>query len=384
MGLLSDFFGSGIESSSLGSVVVRGRRSRPISLFFLGDAEGTVLDGATGRQSPVKKFVFTSLGEGTGAFTILHLFNPSTDTQSDVTLTLEDLPGNPLETLSVNLPPRGSFSGEVSTLFVLPPAPFDGRVRGVATSEVMAFESFGSDQAVNALAGQSTGVFQEVSRFPHFAAGLGFDTEVTLINTDLLKAATVEVSLRDGDGNPLAEAPDPVAVALLKGEKVTVSVSTLFGLNPDTLAFGSLRVTSQKVFTGPVPSIPAITGSVRFLTTDGRQSAALPLFSQQRTVATYPHVAQNLGFYTGLAVGNPQTVDVTVTVEVFDETGALVGVAGFVLAPGARSSSLLKQLVPDSEGQLGGYFRVTATGGVTSFALFGDLAGNLISVIPAQ
>ena len=101
--------------------------------------------------------------------------------------------------------------------------------------------------------------------------------------------------------------------------------------------------------------------------------------------ALYAHVAQDQGFYTGVAIKNRARAPVDVTVEAFDAAGGFVGDTRFTLAPGARLVKFLFELIPETAGQRKGGFRVLSPGGaVESFALFGDETGNWISTIPGE
>jgi len=51
---------------------------------------------------------------------------------------------------------------------------------------------------------------------------------------------------------------------------------------------------------------------------------------------------------------------------------------------GTEKAKLLLELIPATAGQVGGYFRVRSEEEILSFALFGDLASESISVIPSQ
>jgi hypothetical protein len=71
-------------------------------------------------------------------------------------------------------------------------------------------------------------------------------------------------------------------------------------------------------------------------------------------------------------------------VEAFDQVGDQLGENTFILPGGGRKAKLLLELIPATAGQVGGYFRVRSQGRIVSFALFGDLASESISIIPSQ
>ena len=118
---------------------------------------------------------------------------------------------------------------------------------------------------------------------------------------------------------------------------------------------------------------------------DGWYSATLPLFRVPDKDALYAHVAQDQGFFTGVAIKNRARDPVDGTVEAFDASGHFVGKADFTLDPGARTVKLLFELIPETAGQRAGGFRVLSPdGAVESFVLFGDHTGDWLSVIPGE
>ena len=81
---------------------------------------------------------------------------------------------------------------------------------------------------------------------------------------------------------------------------------------------------------------------------------------------------------------NPHGNPVEVIVEAFDQVGDQLGESTFTLPGGGRKAKLLLELIPATTGQAGGYFRVRGAEEILSFALFGDLASESISMIPSQ
>ena len=140
------------------------------------------------------------------------------------------------------------------------------------------------------------------------------------------------------------------------------------------------------LFRGPFLNAPSINGSVRFKSVDGWYSATLPLFRVPDKDALYAHVAQDQGFFTGVAIKNRARAPVDGTVEAFDESGHFVGAADFTLDPGARMVKLLFELIPETAGQCeaGGFRVLSPDGAVESFALFGDQTGDWLSVLPGE
>ena len=224
---------------------------------------------------------------------------------------------------------------------------------------MVAFESFGDTQALNVLNAQNPDARQETYHIPHFAVGAGFDTELNLINTHPSQTAVMDIWALDDDGVALAGVVNPVEISLEPGAQLILGMASSFGFSEQEFATGSLRIDVEAFFLGPIPSFPTLSGSIRFATE--RLSASLPLSSTLQPSALFPHVAQTAALFTGVAMVNTQATPVSQIVEVFSQSGVLVGSTTLTLAAGARKTALLAQLVPLSDGQSGGYFRVRGT-----------------------
>ena len=224
---------------------------------------------------------------------------------------------------------------------------------------MVAFESFGDTQALNVLNAQNPDARQETYHIPHFAVGAGFDTELNLINTHPSQTAVMDIWALDDDGVALAGGVNPVEISLEPGAQMIFGMASSFGFPEQEFATGSLRIDVEAFFLGFFPSFPTLSGSIRFATE--RLSASLPLSSTLQPSALFPHVAQTAALFTGVAMVNTQATPVSQIVEVFSQSGVLVGSTTLTLAAGARKTALLAELVPLSDGQSGGYFRVRGT-----------------------
>lgn len=380
---VGDVFGSSILSAGLGKISYQSNRAALATLFLIGDEKNTLLDGGTAGQTPLKTFILPSISrEGEEPFTTLHVFNPSSDSSLEVELTLFDSTGRVVASRGVVLSPEGTVIQKVTALFGIDPAMFSGGyIRGSAGGDgVVAFETFGNEQSLNLLSAQPLSPSGRSYSIPHFAVGGGFDTELNLINTDSSRSVTLRVMALDDQGNARL---NPVQVSLGPLEQGIFNLSSLFGISSDELAVGSLRVDIEDVLDSSLEPT-SVNGSLRLKSSDGRLSASLPLLLPHDADAFYAHIAQDLGFFTGVAVLNPHGNPVEVTVEAFDQVGDPLGENTFTLPGGGRKAKLLLELIPATAGQVGGYFRVRGAREIVSFALFGDLASESISIIPSQ
>jgi len=364
--LLEELFGSGISTAEVGTIRAQSRRSRAVSLFLLGDNSSTFLDGSTTGQDPLTNFLFPDVAhQGTSPVTSVNIVNPSSTSSVEVQLTLHSDAGTAVATSdTVTLAPGGTLSGDLTGLLGVDPSSLPGGyVRGTATGPVVAFESFGNTQALNVLNAQNPNARQETYHIPHFAVGVAvgarYDTEINLINTHPSQTAVMDMWALDDDGVALAGVVNPVEISLEPGAQLILGMASSFGFSEQEFATGSLRIDVEAFFLGPIPSLPTLSGSIRFATE--RLSASLPLSSTLQPNALFPHVAQTAALFTGVAMVNTQATPVSQIVEVFSQSGVLVGSTTLTLAAGARKTALLAQLVPLSDGQSGGYFRVRGT-----------------------
>jgi hypothetical protein len=381
---VGDVFGVGILSADLGKISYQSNRAALATLFLIGNEKNTLLDGGTAGELPLKTFILPSISrEGNLPLTTIHVFNPSADSNLEVELTLYDLAGRVLGSRRVPLLPQGTAVQGLTALFGIDAATFSGGyIRGSAGGDgVVAFETFGNEQSLNLLGAQPTPLHEQSYSIPHFAVGGGFDTELNLINTDSSRWATLRISALDDQGNVRL---NPVQVSLGPLEQGIFNLSSLFGISSEEQIVGSLRIDVEEDLLDSSVEVASVNGSLRLKSSDGRLSASLPLLLPHDADAFYAHIAQDLGFFTGVAVLNPQKYPVEVTVEAFNQVGDQLGESTFALPGGGRKAKLLLELIPATAGQVGGYFRVRSQYKIVSFALFGDLASESISIIPSQ
>jgi len=191
------------------------------------------------------------------------------------------------------------------------------------------------------------------------------------------------LTLFDNDGVPLPIPGNPAMVQLNPGAQTTRTIADLFpSLGPD-LVTGSMRMDILPRL-GPFFLGPGFVGAIRYYAVDGSASAALPLVPDASTECIYSQVAEASGYYTGLAVLNPNEQEGTFVLDVYAKDGTLVGTYRKTLPARARISSLLSQMVPAAAGQTGGYLRIRSSIPIVSFALFGTTDLNSLSAIAPQ
>ena len=381
-GLVQDIFGPGILEVETGTIVARSRRAQSGNFFFFGDDATVALDSGRAVQDLRKQFLLPHLfREGQQPFTRLHFFNPSPEIATELALALHDGAGETVSSIQRSLGPRETISESAASLFDVDPKDFQyGYIRGEATEGVVASQTFGNEMTVNHLAAQAASLQGQFYGVAHIGVGAGLETELNLINSHDLRQARFRISIVDDLGQAVTA---PAELVLQPHQQRVVGLSALFEMPATGVLTGSLEIELLDVFLGPYLRAPSINGSVRFKRLDGRSSTTLPLFRAPVREALYAHVAQDQGFFTGVAIKNRADVPLGVTVEAYDDPGNLVGEADFELGPGVRTAKLLSELIPATAGQSGGTFRVRSPdGAVESFALFGAGSGDVLSTVP--
>jgi hypothetical protein len=295
-----------------------------------------------------------------------------------VDLTLFNGDGNILKgPMKRTIPAGGKIGESVSTLFGFSGELHSAHVKASAADEALAgFELVSQPDEIfglNALPLENAG---SVLYSPQLAVGdlgLHFDTRLNIVNIGESKT-TVTVEILDERGQPLVTGPQPVE--LLSGKQISLDMHSALGLQQGQ---GYVRVSAS--------AGGKLLGNVMFGDGDPTMGplefgAALPLFASGAQSLLFAHLVQGGGYYTGVALLAPNGA--TFTIEAFDSDGAAKGSASFELAPGQRLASMLNGLIPETNGQIGGYVKVTSDQPLFAFELFGSADGKLLSAVPPQ
>lgn len=343
--------------------------------FFLTFTEGARdIDGAEAVIQGGSFLVFPEIFCGDGDFTEINLIG-----QGGVDLELRAADGRLVQTRRINLPNSqlGRFKGEVSQIFSAAVPDSSYVLARARDSAVIGYESFGS---AGFLGGRNAIRAAERARETPsslFGAQLAevdaLESVITVVNpTD----TDAEITLRAfatgvSQGAPAAAIETRLnSMSMLRG-----SAKDLLGLEEFV---GWLRVDS---------SISGLVGDVSFGDPNGQYLASVQL---QRTPAkriVASHVADGLGFFTGLTFLNPSNDPAEVEIEVFNLNAERTGQGNFTLAPFEHRPRVLSQIIPGFPPQVGGYIRISSEPGIFAFELFSLLSGgNLLSLaaVPPQ
>ena len=283
-------------------------------------------DGSSPALSATDFFFFHA-----GADAIL--INPSTES---VTVTITDL--NTTQSLPLEIPPR---SRRTTTL--------GGPVRIVAPAPIAGVEHFGTDG--NLGIGESVSEPDAALVFPHAVVGGGYRSWVSLAN-----AGTVPLGITITFGSRTA------SFQLGARAATRVSLGELFPVTGVELETGAVRVRASSIFgNGNVAGVIDIE-------TDQSVVAIAPV--TEATEIVFPHVANENGFFTGIAMAAGGS-GAEVTIEVFDTAGTQSGSGSVSVPPNGHIARLLDQFIPGFGNQSGGYIRLTSDQPIAAWEIYG-------------
>ncbi len=371
--------GPGEQVTLPGWVEMVGDNSEVASLFQFGG--GAALDGAPPFRGTAGEFWLTRIYQGPGAYrgraasTRVTLANPN-DAPATVRLRLYAGVESQLEAEAVRvLEGRDFFIEEVSSLFarqaVTPPAHVHVQViEGPGVVGFARIDSLGRETVVGLTGtiGSASASFWSAQ----FATAPGqLFSNLKLINTAASPRQTELLLIGDSGGLELARATLIVpAAGVLEGDMVD-----LLSLGPGAgpLA-GSLRIVADG---------PGLLGDVLFGDPVRFQNAALlPLQSEPARELVFGHQGDTQVFFTGLALHNAAEQPAQVTIRVYSPDGGLLGEARIELPARGRLSQEIRQLVPQTQGTIGGYIVVESTQPLVAQELFGDRRLEKLSAVP--
>lgn len=370
-----EIFGEKSSNAQLGWVEVASDNPEIGSFFQFGTSNVQGLDGGVAITELSPHFYFTRVYEYAPDLTTeLAIANPN---PSDIHVTLTflgyDYPFDGSDKVEVvhQVPSKGVLFGSVSDLF--------GSLEGSGCIEVTVNESLGaagfelikqksptSLVGLNALYSGGSGT----SYSAQLASTSGIFTNLKLLNTAIDHEQIVQLSAIGESGAVI----DQVLWFLFPQEQAEDFAMYIFGVDFENPLIGSLKVEG---------SSGSLLGDVLFGDADQAQYlAALPLQAQPFKKAVFSHVANGLGFFTGLAFYNPGQGSATIKIRVKRANGELAGDTEVTLGPGARISRTVNQFVPASSGQVGGYILIDSSNPVIAQQLFGLNSLSLMSAVP--
>lgn len=370
-----EFFGTGLTAPNrIGWIKAESSTQKVTGFFVAYNGSLTIMDGADVSGRTMSSFVLPEIEnpEGSG-FTQIHIANPNSGT---ATLSVSIIrPGQSPSQSSYSVP--GNAVKVIDSVDLLP----SDYIRITSDRPLVPLEFFGrntpSAQYVQALNGQDVSLGATTLYAPQYAVGGGWRSNLSVINLSSTASGNVTFKLYDNSGN-LIRASQPQPMAPLA--KIYISSQDFF-VNPGSnTTQGYVEVSSD--------GIP-LAGSIVFGDAAGMAYAtALPLVSQLQTSMILGQMVSNSVYYTGLAIINPSSTSVNVTIQAYDQSGqSLVAKPYSVELPAKqRIIGVLSYFFPGlSESVINsGYIRITASQGVAAFAVYGTNGGTILSAVPAQ
>ncbi len=387
--------GISLEDPHNGWLEAESTSSKLRGFFLDGDSAQTMLSGAVaGNQAGTSLYfmraqISSTSRPGNSYRNLINVVNPDPSRTAQLSLTFYDESGIPRGNSVRTLSPRGRLSEDLTGLIPGLAPPIDnGYLKMTSSTSVVGYQSIDTGTTIFALPAVPSST-ASILYSAQFASGLAgpnrYFSELNLINTGD-QARTVQIRLVGNDGNPVAGIRNPVNVPLAAGQQYRAMGESIFGLTDPkqatNLVDGSVVINADG---------PGIIGDVTFGDpVAGRFLASLPLDGNLVGNLVFSQVAQGSAgggkpYFTGVAMFNPGISTVSATLDVYSSSGVKTGSAIVSLPSGHRLSKTLDELVPGAQGQIGGYIRITATGGtIISFGLFGTQSLDFLAAIPAQ
>ncbi len=359
------------------SLSVAADSGRLQGFFMVGDYNSRRLDGVGAKLDVADSLYFPMVHEGPTESTLIQMINPS-ESVAQLVLQLRGRDGHLVDQVTALVAPGGSFMGTAKEIFGADGSVGEGYVHVSADTPVCGYEVVASQKNLSAASGRRA---VSASRLvaPHFFVDSDGGNSVLRVLNAGAQPDEATVRVYDESGGVLAEK----VIALPVGQLQLVPAAEIFGLGnhkPASIVSGSVELEIAE----PTP----VVASVDFSGFAGKSATSVPMVEDGYTETIFPQVAQTAdgSIFTGLAVLNPSSEAVSVTVEAYSEDGLLVAVRDFDLAPHSRKVDLLNSVPlfgPDFN-QIKGHLRVRSTGKVASYAIFGDARGEFLSTIEGQ
>jgi hypothetical protein len=224
---------------------------------------------------------------------------------------------------------------------------------------------------LNALAGQDAGDAAGSLYAPQYVVGGTWRSTLSVVNLDDQRGeVSFEFTPRSGD-------PVVRLLPIPPRGKIHLGAQDFFVDPAAGLREGHVKVSGNGI---------RLAGNVVFGDSVRHDSStALPLVGNMQSELIFSHLVSDAGYYTGIALLNPNSAEADVSLEVYDSLGARLTAEPAHIA-GNRSQALILDMLRGLAGiSLGsGYIRVKSNQPIAGFALFATRSNSAISAIPAQ
>lgn len=360
------------------------------SFYLVGDAAIKRLDGAPVFLQLARTVVLPEVRVTDSFKTEVAIFN-YTWTDNPATMTLYNEEGESLSTVEVASPGiRGGMQqvgflrdpdGTEALTGIFEDAAFEDFTNGYivirAQFPILAVERYYDGERMSMLQGTPKDTGQAVDKvffIPQVAAFAGSDTLLNLINTG---SETIQVAavLKDNSGQSVGA---PADLVIEPGKIVRKSIVELFGLTDGGLTVsGWIRLEADKA---------GLMGDAEVRTFEGKAMTTVPLTSSGGRNLSFSHVAEGMGYSTGISLLNPGGETATAQIEVYSQEGARIAGRQVTIPAGGRLVNLLTdpQMFPQLEDTIGGYVKVSSNQNLVGLEMFYTENLEILSLVSAQ
>ena len=378
-----ELFGTGI-SGQAGWVQISASTPAVKGFFLAFDSGLTFIDGAEFAR-PASRLVFPKVSAAGDSPTELSLVNTaSQDMQGTLSLYRND--GQLFATRRILIP---ALSGFTSSIDELAPSATDFEGYAVVDSGLSAdsgmsesligFETYRNRSDIALIRAFPESARLRTGFLAHLASQAGYLTTLTLVNfsNDSQVLRITADGLQVG-GSPRTPSSVTVERTLAPNARLEERVDQMFTLSGEALIDGYIRFETQTDTSGVIAFLD-------YGTTDGIVLSAVEAQGEGYSNLFFSQVAEGAGYYTGLALLNPNSEPSIVTLDTFDAGGVRTGSTIVNLDSGERKARLLSEFLQRQVDQLGGYIRLTATRPIFAFELFGSRDSlTFLASVPAQ
>jgi hypothetical protein len=359
---IAQLFGG--TASSIATVRIQSTNSAVLAMGT--SSNGAVLESTPLAVQPMAAFAVPVSRENTR----LHVFNPGPGTVAG-TLRLLTSQGRLIKSADLILAPLAAVSPSLEELFA---TQTDGQVVGSFASSVIVFESFGNSSELNLLqARPSPGV--ESLYVPFVSVGGGYETEINLINSSD-ETVTVSAQLFDAQGVRIQSV---VPITMAPSDQVAKTVRELFSVQ--NVSSGYVRIQVPQFSRGFWRFYPDITGHARIRTAQGG-STVVAISNYALQDAFLLNSGNSAGKFQGIAIVNPNSTAVNITLQALSANGTVANTATFSLRAGEISSKLLSEHFTGNVAE-GSVVRVTGSAPIIATSVTGSIGGESLRAIPA-
>jgi sugar lactone lactonase YvrE len=368
---MPEIFGPGMAGRT-GWVALTTSTPAVKGFFTLYDNALTAIDGGAFDTTPASSLIFPNIT----ADTAIAFANTDSKAITNAALSLFDDGGHLIKKRVFDIGAYSGFSGPVSGLI-----PDAGNFSGYARLDsagtlfrssvpvLVGFETYRNRADVAALPAIAPEDILREGYIAHFVSQGGYYTNLALLNPTA-QSQRVRITT-DASGNS-------VDLTVPAAARIEQRVDQLFGLSGAAVVSGYIHYAVQDDGNGLI-------AFAEYGTSDGLLLSAATAQGAGLSDIAFSHIAEGSGFYTGIAMVNPNTVRSSIVMDAFDGNGQRLASAAVSLDPGQRRTQLVHEFFPGVTNQLGGYIHLSASRGIFATELFGSsLSPNVLANVPAQ